>query len=261
MLAIEMLLKGTALLALVFAVATVLRSASAATRHLVWSLGLVGLVGLPLLSAVTPWRLDVVPEIVRFQAPDAATEAARSEAPATTRDESGAATSRDAAAVRVSPATPAAEAADRAQAANATGSAGARPSAATVLLAIWGIGVLLVASRWITGARSLRRCIRGARPVSGEGWDEPLRQAADRLLLDTPVRLLVSDRVPMPLTAGVVRPVVILPEAAMEWTADRRRAVIVHELAHIQRKDILSHALGWFACAAWWFHPLAWSAA
>ena len=67
MLAIEILLKGTALLVVVFGVAAALRSASAATRHLVWAFGLVGLLSLPLLTAVTPWRLEILPALVRFE--------------------------------------------------------------------------------------------------------------------------------------------------------------------------------------------------
>jgi beta-lactamase regulating signal transducer with metallopeptidase domain len=45
------------------------------------------------------------------------------------------------------------------------------------------------------------------------------------------------------------------------WTLDRRRAVLLHELAHVRRRDLVGHTIGRFACALYWFHPLVWTAA
>jgi HEAT repeat protein/beta-lactamase regulating signal transducer with metallopeptidase domain len=258
MLAIEIVIKGTLLLALVFGVAAALRGASAATRHLIWAFGLLGLLSLPLLSAVTPWRLAIVPTPARFQ-----TEAPDSETPRGTVSEFDVAPPTS---YRIGD-----SGRPRTEGAAGEGTsldAGPRESRVgpfrswgTILLAVWGIGAALVASRWLVGAFSLHRCVRRSQPLTGPEWEEPLRRASERLLLDTPVRLLASERVPMPLTAGIVRPVVVLPRSANEWSHERRQAVIVHELAHVRRKDALAHTLAWAACAFWWFHPLVWAAA
>ena len=47
----------------------------------------------------------------------------------------------------------------------------------------------------------------------------------------------------------------------MSWSLDRRRAVLLHELAHVRRHDLVGHTLGRLACAVYWFHPLVWTAA
>ena len=60
----------------------------------------------------------------------------------------------------------------------------------------------------------------------------------------------------MPFTYGLLRPVIVLPESADEWTTDRRRSVLLHELAHVRRRDLLTNAIVQLACAVYWFHPL-----
>ena len=60
------------------------------------------------------------------------------------------------------------------------------------------------------------------------------------------------------MTWGVLRPVIMLPVEASAWSDERRRVVLLHELAHIRRYDTFTQ---WFAQAALvlhWFNPLAW---
>ena len=47
----------------------------------------------------------------------------------------------------------------------------------------------------------------------------------------------------------------------MTWSAERRTAVLIHELGHVRRHDLIGHTLGRIACALYWFHPLVWTAA
>jgi len=87
-----------------------------------------------------------------------------------------------------------------------------------------------------------------------------LRDLADRLDLADVPRLVASDAVEMPFACGVWRSTIVLPAAASEWSEDRRQVVLLHELAHVRRRDLLGQELGRVACAAYWFHPLVWTA-
>src|SRR4030095_8597368 len=65
----------------------------------------------------------------------------------------------------------------------------------------------------------------------------------------------------MPLTFGLLQSRVLLPSDADAWPHERRRAVLMHELSHVERHDCLTQALAQLACALYWFHPLVWLAA
>jgi hypothetical protein len=57
--------KGVIVLTVAGVLSVALRRASAAARHLVWSLALVSLIGLPTLSAVLPsWQVPILPRQV-----------------------------------------------------------------------------------------------------------------------------------------------------------------------------------------------------
>jgi hypothetical protein len=65
----------------------------------------------------------------------------------------------------------------------------------------------------------------------------------------------------MPFGCGVLAPTIVIPEESEGWSVSRRRAVLLHELAHVRRRDLLAHLLSRIACACYWFHPLVWVAA
>jgi hypothetical protein len=89
----------------------------------------------------------------------------------------------------------------------------------------------------------------------------PLWEVADRLELDKAPRLVRSEDAKMPFACGLLHPTIVLPAECDTWTLDRRRAVLLHELAHVRRRDLVGHTVGRFACALYWFHPLVWTAA
>ncbi len=74
------------------------------------------------------------------------------------------------------------------------------------------------------------------------------------------VRWLESERSVVPMTWGVWHPVVLVPSDWRRWSVDRTRLVVLHELAHVARLDVVYQALGRLVCSLFWFHPLVWYA-
>jgi beta-lactamase regulating signal transducer with metallopeptidase domain len=74
----------------------------------------------------------------------------------------------------------------------------------------------------------------------------------------SPVQLLFSDEVKSPLTWGLFRHHILLPEDARQWPAEMLAQCLSHELAHIQRMDWASHILSRLVICLYWFNPLVW---
>jgi len=107
----------------------------------------------------------------------------------------------------------------------------------------------------------VRRIVRGARWLEQPDWQRQRYEIADRLNLDHAPRLVQSDRVKMPFATGFLDAVIVLPAESAAWTEDRRCAVLIHELAHVKRRDLVGHMVSRVVCALYWFHPLVWTAA
>ena len=241
-------LKATVMLLLVFGVAALLRRASAAARHTVWSSGFAGLLALPFLATTLPWRLEVLPAAANVAAPTVL---------APVMDEPIAAPLET-----TSDAGPTAESVANFPDPIATQAAASTPGipASTWLVALWLVGAGLVVGRVVLGWFLMLWVSRRGERLDDPAWADMLDAAERRMGITTHVQLLKNDRVPMPMTSGLLRPVIVLPGDCDEWTDDRRFAVLLHELAHVRRGDCLTQVLGQFARALHWFNPLVWLA-
>jgi TonB family protein len=70
--------------------------------------------------------------------------------------------------------------------------------------------------------------------------------------------VILSRDIPVPLTCGLIRPRIVLPMIARTWTATTLEAVLLHERAHIRRRDLLVQAGVQVLACLWWFQPLVW---
>jgi hypothetical protein len=114
----------------------------------------------------------------------------------------------------------------------------------------------VVLARLLVGTLGVWRAARRAAPADDPAWVMLVQRIARELGIRRPVTLLIGRTGTVPVTWGVVYPVVLLPADADGWSEERRRAVLLHELAHVERFDALTHVLGQLALALFWFDPL-----
>lgn len=125
----------------------------------------------------------------------------------------------------------------------------------------WALGTSVILLFMVTGLARLRWLAAHARPVSGGPWRAQLDRACAAAGVPKNVRLLQSDHRSLLATWGSRRPTIYLPAAARTWPADRIRIVLVHELAHVARRDWLWQLAAELLRGALWFNPLVWLAA
>ena len=113
---------------------------------------------------------------------------------------------------------------------------------------IYAAGVGLVAIRFAAGAVRTRRLLAGSARLPGHG-------------VPRSVQVVRSPNAPVPMVWGIFRPIIALPASSRQWPAERLRAVLLHELIHVQRRDLLAQIIAQAACCLYWFHPLTWIAA
>ena len=269
------LLAGTALKSLmVLAVAGwatwLMRRAVPATRHLVWLLALVSLLVLPVLAFIVP-HWNVLPVWSNPLGRDAlsGTIKVRVASPAPATQPSVTPESRTPPSVAALPSTTepppldslfAAPEADRFVEVKAL----SLPSWLTIWIwtgRILGLGAVLGLFFLLLSRVALTRLARASAPITGGPLFVLQENLREQLGFKRRVRLLVSERPRMPMTWGIVRPTILLPKESEGWPAERLRAVLLHELAHVQRADCLTQLLGQIACILYWFNPLVWIAA
>jgi len=127
-------------------------------------------------------------------------------------------------------------------------------------LPLWATGcalylLRLAAARWVLRCTG-RRC-ETATGLLAAAFAAAVRESGVRQR----VRLLLDQRCTIPVVWGIFRPRLLLPAEALVWETSQLRSVLLHELAHIRRRDPLAQVVTQVACAIYWFHPLVWVAA
>ena len=119
----------------------------------------------------------------------------------------------------------------------------------------WLCGVGLLSARTLGGWLYLRLLIRRAAVISWPAM-EGLRR---RMGVLAPVEMRASRRADSPFTAGMWRPVIVMPLATLAGLpAEQLEAIVLHELAHVRRMD---YALEWVLQAmetVFFYHPAMW---
>jgi beta-lactamase regulating signal transducer with metallopeptidase domain/HEAT repeat protein len=248
--------KATVVLLAAWLISLPLRRSSASLRAALWSAAFGALLALPLLIAALPaWRTPLLPERAWQLAPQ------RTPSPA-------------ASPTVPPPAAPAAAAGfsspsalssiEHAPQAGRVGVVPDESRRATDWLSlaprIWLAGFLLVLAWYGVGQLRAWRMVRRARDAA-PAWDELVHSLGARLGMRRRARVRYGEETSVPLTWGFRRDVILVPTTAEGWTRREREPVLLHELAHVRRRDCPLQLGSQLACAMYWFHPAIWYAA
>ena len=124
---------------------------------------------------------------------------------------------------------------------------------------LWLIGSTTTLALLGMGLAGVGRMRRSSRPLIDGEVAAMTRRLADSLGMARRVGVAVCDRIASPVLLGVLRPMILLPTAALSgWTTDELEMALLHELAHLRRHDNLTNLLQCVVEALLFFDPVTW---
>jgi beta-lactamase regulating signal transducer with metallopeptidase domain len=124
---------------------------------------------------------------------------------------------------------------------------------------LWLIGTPITFALTATGLIGTRRLRLSSRPITDGPIAETLAKLAASLRLTRRVAVAVCDRIAAPVLIGILRPIILLPPAALTgYSPDEIEMVLLHELAHVRRWDNLVNLLQRVVESLLFFHPAVW---
>lgn len=125
------------------------------------------------------------------------------------------------------------------------------------LAILYAVSVLLVAGARIRAYRRFLQTCR-ALPRANSAIHEVVRRVGRKVGLRRPLIVRCSDEAPAPFVFGTIHPTLVLSRQQLV-RPDELEAVILHEVAHLRRGDLLVRYLQWFAGTLLFFWPVvAW---
>ena len=124
----------------------------------------------------------------------------------------------------------------------------------TATVVTWGVGTLLLFARLFFGLIRLAGFRARCLAMTDQQTIELLSEVASTLGMATTPRLLSREGIDVPMALGFLRPAIVMP-ARLE-NIDGLREILIHEAAHLVRRDPLVGLLQRVAGALFWPHPL-----
>lgn len=124
---------------------------------------------------------------------------------------------------------------------------------------LWIIGTPITFALTATGVFGTRRLRGASRPVADGPIAEILARLTASLRVGRRVTVAVCDRIASPVLIGILRPIILLPPAALTgYSPDEIEMVLLHELAHVRRWDNLVNLVQRIIESLLFFHPAVW---
>src|SRR5437773_2387414 len=119
-------------------------------------------------------------------------------------------------------------------------------------------GIVLRFALLVLGLVRLRRFLDASAPITDSAESAAILNQM-RLTVGASAEFRLSANVDSPVTFGLAKPIVLLPESFLAMDARFQSAIACHELLHIRRRDWAQHLVEEIVRAVFWFHPaIAW---
>lgn len=127
------------------------------------------------------------------------------------------------------------------------------------LSACYIIGLVLMLARLSGGMLHLFSLRNTGTIIPDAALETLMASQMQQLSIKSPVKLLISVKAQVPMVIGFLKPVILLPAAAVaQLEPAQLETIILHELAHIRRHDYLVNILQTIVETILFFNPFVW---
>jgi beta-lactamase regulating signal transducer with metallopeptidase domain len=125
------------------------------------------------------------------------------------------------------------------------------------LVALWVVGGFALTARHLRVARRFGRRLRSGTRISNASPLGELHECRRSLGVRREVAMLETHAVGSPALVGILRPTILLPVGLLaQLSRDERHCLLLHELVHVKRWDLVLDALVGLCQVVHWFNPL-----
>ncbi len=252
---VELNIRILLLFAVVFVLTRLLQRAPAALRYSLWLAAFMAVIVLPLAATLTPqWHANVIP------LPSSSRQNISYDVTATPQKPLVSETESNTTAAEVIPENKTAVLTPQSPTTQVTTSPHQSYKLPVWLLA-WAAGFAFFVFKIVFGVSNIRKIIQRSQELADDDFLKMLVDEKRRLDIRTFLEVYRSNEITSPLATGWIRPVILLPESFDTLSAQKKRYIVLHELAHVKRQDMLWQAVVQLITAALWFNPMVWFAA
>ena len=128
-----------------------------------------------------------------------------------------------------------------------------------LIVTIWLLGMLAFTLKFIGGLVYTQRLKYYRTSLVSAEWQKKFKELCKRLNIKKTVKINESALAKVPMVIGLIKPVILLPVSAFTGLSPKQlESIIVHELAHIIRRDYLVNLLQSLVEILFFYHPAVW---
>jgi len=123
---------------------------------------------------------------------------------------------------------------------------------------IWLVGAAVVFLRHLGTYLKSLRLLAAARMPENKAFLETITQSAEKLEISPPPIVLLSKKCRSPFTGGLFRPAIVTTDQLLTESRETQEMILIHEFAHLKRRDVVRNLPMIWLQVVFWFHPLVW---
>ncbi|MDQ1317735.1 MAG: hypothetical protein QG588_1388 [Candidatus Poribacteria bacterium] len=126
-----------------------------------------------------------------------------------------------------------------------------------ILVMIWLFGVIWKLGRFVIGCYFMIRLRKRSTDIHDTHANELFKEITKDMGIKRRISLESSTEIQIPVSMGLLKPAVIMPNSIMNELSDEEmRMIFIHELAHIKRLDFIIKVIQSLLNVLFFFHPV-----